>query len=236
VPAVLFVVGEFVFLKFNRVEWTDILTLLAESADLGVPLKCKFSVAMHAASAFLPALLAVARAYAAHGEVFDRSGIACIDVAFGMSTDDHRGRVVNGRGNCNIPEDGACLDQDIVLAVEAVSQNYGCAAGEMVQTVLVRHFDVVEAHNPDRVRDERLGPGLFDRVNDFANHDRRDNPERALRTPMGLDRNPLVLFKALGEVHLPEKRFELTRNTVFVVPFQCTCCGEVDFGHGRPHD
>jgi len=236
VPAVLFVVGEFVFLKFNRVEWTDILTLLAESAELGVPLEGKFSVAVHAASAFFPALLAVARAYAAHGEVFDRSGITSIDVAFGMSTHDHPGRVVNGRGNSDILEDGAGLDQDVVLAVEAVSQNYGRAAGEMVQTVLVRHFDVVQTHDPDCIRDERLCPGLFDRVNDFADHDRGNNSERALRTPMGLDRNPLVLFETLGKVHLPEKRLKFSRNTVFVVPFQGTCGGEVDFGHGRPHD
>ena len=108
------------------------------------------------------------------------------------------------------------------------------AAGQVVQTILVRDLDVVQAHDPNRVRDKGLCPRRLHGCNHLPDHDRRDDPERSLRAPVGLDSDPLVLLKARGEVHLLQERFKLSRDAVTVVPAEGAGVGEVDFGHEEP--
>ena len=112
------------------------------------------------------------------------------------------------------------------------SQYHRRSAGEMVPAILVRHFDAVQPHDPDRVRGERLCTCFFHSFHDFPDHDRRDDPKRSVRFPVGLGRDPLVLLEPVGEIHLLDKRFELFRDAVAVIPSEGTRGGEVDGGHG----
>ena len=156
-------------------------------------------------------------------------------MALGVGADDHGRDIVNGRRDSDLPEDRARLDQDAVLAVQSVSKHHRRAAGEVVQAVLVRYVEVIQTHDPDRVCNKRFCSGFLDGVNHLADHDRRNDAERSMRSPMGLDRDPFVLLEPFGEVHLFEQGLKLSRDAVAVVPSEGACGREIDVGHGWPH-
>ena len=138
---------------------------------------------------------------------------------------------MNGRCDSDAAEDGACRDEDVVVAGEPVRQNNRRSARDVVQTVLVRDLDIVESEYPDRVRDERFCPGLLDRLDYLSDEARRYDAERALRAPMGLYRDPFIFLESLGKVYSFEQGFELSGSAVVVVPSEGACGREVDFGH-----
>src|SRR5208337_4071191 len=230
-PAAVLVDDKRSILEINSVERADAFTLLAERTCLGIPLESHFAVTMHSAPTFFPAMLSMARTHTAHGKVLECTGITGIDVPFGVGADDHGRYIVNGGGNGDLTEDRACLDENAVLAEEAVGQHERCTAGEMVQSILIGNFQVVQSHDPDRVGDEGLGAGALDGFHHFPDHDRRNNPEGALRSPMGFDRDPLTLFDPVREIHLFNQCFEFSWYAVAVIPSEGTGRGKIDFRH-----
>jgi len=66
VPTLFFIIGESAFPEFNRVKRANVSALLTEGAELGIPLKSKITMTVHAASTFFPAVFTVTSADASH--------------------------------------------------------------------------------------------------------------------------------------------------------------------------